>query len=81
MLKTNSKIFRNHIKNYVLENAKDENDELLPNENAALEEAVELLGDMLEQTPSEKERFSNDEAAEKLTYFIYKEIKKNGKEW
>lgn len=43
--------------------------------------AVELLGGMLEQTPNEKQKFSNDEAAERLTYFIYREVKKNRKEW
>lgn len=38
--------------------------------------AVDILGDILEETESEKARFTQSQAEEKLSYLIYREIRK-----
>lgn len=38
--------------------------------------AVDLLGDILEETDQEKARFTESKAEEKLSYLIYREIRK-----
>lgn len=38
--------------------------------------AVDVLGDILEETESEKARFTQSQAEEKLSYLIYREIRK-----
>lgn len=39
-------------------------------------DAVEILGDILEETEEERERFTDEEACDMLTYLIYREIEK-----
>lgn len=41
--------------------------------------AIEDLGNILEETEAEKEKYSDSEACEILTGLIYREIKKNAK--
>ena len=36
--------------------------------------AVDLLGDILEETPEERARFSEEQAEEKISYLIYSEL-------
>ena len=38
--------------------------------------AVDILGDILEETEHEKARFTQSQAEEKLSYLIYREIRK-----
>lgn len=41
--------------------------------------AIEDLGNILEETEEEKNRFTETQAEEKLTYLIYRELKKTSK--
>lgn len=41
-----------------------------------LHSAVEVLGDLLEETPEERARFSECEAEHMLSYLIYREIRR-----
>ncbi len=43
--------------------------------------AVTDLGDILEETPEERARFSEEQAEQKLTYMIYRAIDRARKEW
>lgn len=37
--------------------------------------AIDLLADWLEETEEEKKRFTEDQAEEKITYLLYRELK------
>ena len=39
--------------------------------------AIEILGDILEESEDERAAFTEDDAGEKLTYLIYREVEKN----
>lgn len=42
-------------------------------------DAVEILGDILEETEEERNRFTEEQAAQKLTYLIFRELTKRAK--
>lgn len=41
------------------------------------ESAVKILGDILEESEDERSRFTEDDAGNKLTFFIFREVERN----
>lgn len=125
MLKTNSKIVRERIRTYVLENAEDITEEMESGDTASAEEilryvwsvfmenygrfahyrkgktlqgefsefasglpfsifdyhynikAVDLVGDILEETEAERSKYSESEAERLMDYLIFRECQKS----